>query len=354
MKVPCFVCREEFPAAEAKWVDSAGAPTEPNPLWGRVVRAPSPSEREELERWYATGAQPRCPRNHVLPSSWRDVPWLAMVLLGDTGSGKSSYVRGLKRELESGSAAAAFGLTGRLDKASEPLWERRYASEEPTPQPGEQSGGDEYEPVVFEIFSEQSDNSDHAFANLLVFDPAGEATRDLQNIQTSMPGTGWTHLRLVFVSPGAVRDGDWQDAEGTAGEARRRLHNVREYDSTQTVVGPKPLTAIVLSKADRYEPFPEFPGGVSQERHYANESQREVLDEIVRNGDALYRFMDASGEDAQSLLRVINLMSEPYLVAVSNAQFSSTRAPVGILDPLLLMLGASGSLPETPTGRVRP
>jgi hypothetical protein len=355
--VYCIGCGEDYDVSSIRWIDDQGNVGEPNPAYGADVL--TEELRMKQNRWFALRLQPQCIKGDLLPEAVGNVPWLGVALVGETGSGKTSFVRSLRRELKNGSAAAAFGISGQLASSSEGLWKRRYGTDEPTrrPDPGPRPV---YQPVIFELHDDR--NSKH-MANILIWDPAGELTKSEALLAENMPALGAAQSRVLFVPPGAVESAPGLNLEteehATAEETERIMRALAKFQARPTSQEEVNTTLVVLSKADCYGASSGFPKHVLIPRSYADGARFDVLDDLIADSVDLHDFL-VGWAQAQWLINAAKKLGSPYFVAVSGTAMiigtngSRSRGinePVGVMDPLIIALARAGLLPETPTGR---
>jgi len=353
--VYCIGCGEHYDVSSIRWVDDQGNVGEPNPAYGAEVL--TEELRMKQNRWFAQKLQPQCIQGDLLPDAVGNVPWLGMALVGEIGSGKTSFVRSLRRELKEGQAAAAFGISGQLASSSEGLWERRYLPDEPTRRPAD-GPRPVYQPVIFEIHDDR--NNKH-MANILIWDPAGELTKSEALLAEHMPALSATQSRVVFVPPGVMEGVPGVNLETeervTVEETERILHALAKFQARPTSQEEVNTTLVILSKADCYGASPGFPKHVLAPRAYADGIRYEVLDDLIADSVELHDFLLRRAE-ARWLINAAKKLGSPYFLAISGTAMTNVERsrmvnePVGVMDPLIIAMARAGLLPETPTGRV--
>ncbi len=366
----CPRCLE--PLTAPVWRDATGAPTRPpvenRTRWQRLLDPlrtdplPLPTVRDAA---YAAAANvvPTCPRGHRLPPEYLDRPTIVVGLVGLTGASKSTYLTVLVDLLHEG-ALAPLGISVEMEEDSAARFDdHRYRllvqrQQLPLTLPllGESSSP---EPFVL-VLRGTGRNGAERTVNLVFFDASGEQLYRSEDMGLYGKFLYAADSLLVVLSPGvfprlrSVAD-PGEDSMGLARHTQMvvNLANVLRYarnlppDAHLDDVA----TAVVLSKADKLRGVPDFPAETLRDPDLRAVPLSHWFADVRATSSRLVDFLEVSG-GSNLLTAVLHRLPRPTVHAVS-ATGADARdggypqiAPVGVLDPLLVLLARSGLLSE--------
>ena len=366
----CPRCLE--PLTAPVWRDATGAPTRPpverRTRWQRLIDPlrtdplPTPTARDAAGA-AAANVVPTCPRGHRLPPEYLERPTIVVGLVGLTGASKSTYLTVLIDLLHEG-ALAPLGISVEMDEESAARFDdHRYRllvqrQQLPLTLPllGE---GSSPEPFMLVLRGSGRTGAERA-VNLVFFDASGEQLYRSEDMgQYGRFLYAATSLLVVF-SPGvfprlrSVAD-PGEDSMGLARHTQMvvNLANVLRYarnlppDAHLDDVA----TAVVLSKADKLRGVPDFPAETLRDPDLRTVPLSHWFADVRATSSRLVDFLEVSG-GSNLLTAVLHRLPRPTVHAVS-ATGADARdggypqiAPVGVLDPLLVLLARSGLLSE--------
>jgi hypothetical protein len=304
---------------------------------------------------------PTCPRGHRLPPEYLDRPTIVVGLVGLTGASKSTYLTVLIDLLHEG-ALAPLGVSVEMDEESAARFDdHRYRllvqrQQLPLTLPllGE---GSSPEPFML-VLRGTGRNGAERTVNLVFFDASGEQLYRSEDMGLYGRFLYAATSLLVVLSPGvfprlrSVAD-PGEDSMGLA----RHTQMVVNLANVLRAARNLPLdahvddvaTAVVLSKADKLRGVPDFPAETLRDPDLRTMPLAHWFDDVRDNSSRLVDFLEVSG-GSNLLTAVLHRLPRPTVHAVS-ATGSDARdggypriAPVGVLDPLLVLLARSGFL----------
>jgi hypothetical protein len=364
----CPRCLE--PLTAPVWRDATGAPTRPpverRTRWHRLLDPlrtdplPMPTARAAAGA-AAANVVPTCPRGHRLPPEYLDRPTIVVGLVGLTGASKSTYLTVLIDLLHEG-ALAPLGVSVEMDEESAARFDdHRYRllvqrQQLPLTLPllGE---GSSPEPFML-VLRGTGRNGAERTVNLVFFDASGEQLYRSEDMGLYGRFLYAATSLLVVLSPGvfprlrSVAD-PGEDSMGLA----RHTQMVVNLANVLRAARSLPLdahvddvaTAVVLSKADKLRGVPDFPAETLRDPDLRTMPLAHWFADVRDNSSRLVDFLEVSG-GSNLLTAVLHRLPRPTVHAVS-ATGSDARdggypriAPVGVLDPLLVLLARSGFL----------
>jgi len=369
-KTTCPYCFNPFYLGECEIV---GLPTE-NSGFEPPILAPRPTGMRRLKKriWldhlggnYYTSklAKRRCPTcAKLLPYQIESMSNLVIGMVGDTFSGKSTYVTALINEIQSRNILDSMGCTEAMllpeskdryiRKFYEPLILRREKLEKSTPS----SLGDIIEPLICVLVFRHGSGPFQSVkrVNLILFDTAGEDLTKRENLAQISAYVRNAAGLIFLVDPLAI-----------AGISEEIPHHLRVDDlvashfllaEVTTLIqmqynllpgDPVPIPiALTLAKADILRFLPDFRGSAPvcfTEADYSagyNQQDMKTVDDEVR--ELLRRY------DGNALLRASQAYTDAGFFAVS-ATGSSPQddhypvvKPLRCIDPLVWLLAKLG------------
>jgi len=306
---------------------------------------------------------PTCPRGHRLPPEYLERPTIVVGLVGLTGASKSTYLTVLIDLLHEG-ALAPLGISVEMDEESAARFDdHRYRllvqrQQLPLTLPllGE---GSSPEPFMLVLRGTGRTGAERA-VNLVFFDASGEQLYRSEDMGQYGRFLYAATSLLVVLSPGvfprlrSVAD-PGEDSMGLARHTQMvvNLANVLRYarnlppDAHLDDVA----TAVVLSKADKLRGVPDFPAETLRDPDLRAVPLSHWFADVRATSSRLVDFLEVSG-GSNLLTAVLHRLPRPTVHAVS-ATGADARdggypqiAPVGVLDPLLVLLARSGLLSE--------
>lgn len=366
----CPRCLE--PLTALVWRDATGAPTRPpverRTRWQRLLDPLRTDPQAVPTARDAAGAAaasvvPTCPRGHRLPPEYLDRPTIVVGLVGLTGASKSTYLTVLIDLLHEG-ALAPLGVSVEMDEESAARFDdHRYRllvqrQQLPLTLPllGEGSSPD---PFVL-VLRGTGRNGAERTVNLVFFDASGEQLYRSEDMGLYGRFLYAASSLLVVLSPGvfprlrSVAD-PGEDSMGLA----RHTQMVVNLANVLRAARNLPLdahvddvaTAVVLSKADKLRGVPDFPAETLRDPDLRAMPLSHWFADVRTSSSRLVDFLEVSG-GSNLLTTVLHRLPQPTVHAVS-ATGSDARdggypriAPVGVLDPLLVLLARAGFLSE--------
>ncbi|SNS80099.1 hypothetical protein SAMN06893096_10879 [Geodermatophilus pulveris] len=362
----CPRCLE--PLTAPVWRDVTGAPARPpverRGRWQRLVDPlrtdppPAPSARDAAGA-AAASVVPTCPRGHRLPPEYLERPTLVVGLVGLTGASKSTYLTVLIDLLHEG-ALAPLGVSVEMDEESAARFDdHRYRllvqrQQLPLTLPL-LGGGSSPDPFMLVLRGTGGGPA----VNLVFFDASGEQLYRSEDMGQYGRFLYAASSLLVVLSPGVfprlrpVAD----PGEDAIGLARHTQMVVNLATVLRAARGLPPdahlddvATAVVLSKADKLRGVPDFPAGTLRDPDLRAVPLASWFADVRATSSQLVDFLEASG-GSNLLTAVLHRLPQPTVHAVS-ATGADARdggypriAPVGVLDPLLVLLARAGLLP---------
>ena len=364
----CPRCLE--PLTAPVWRDATGAPTRPpverRTRWQRLLDPlrtdplPLPTVRDAA---YAAAANvvPTCPRGHRLPPEYLDRPTVVVGLVGLTGASKSTYLTVLIDLLHEG-ALAPLGISVEMDEESAARFDdHRYRllvqhQQLPLTLPllGESSSPDPFMLVL----RGTGRNGAERTVNLVFFDASGEQLYRSEDMGLYGKFLYAADSLLVVLSPGvfprlrSLAD-PGEDSMGLARHTQMVVNLANVLRAARNLPPdahvPDVATAVVLSKADKLRGVPDFPAGTLRDPDLRGVPLAHWFADVRATSSRLVDFLEVSG-GSNLLTTVLHRLPRPTVHAVS-ATGADARdggypriAPVGVLDPLLVLLARSGFL----------
>ncbi|WNV74097.1 TRAFAC clade GTPase domain-containing protein [Geodermatophilus sp. DSM 44513] len=362
----CPRCLE--PLTAPVWRDVTGAPARPpverRSRWQRLVdplRAdplPAPTARDAAGA-AAASVVPTCPRGHRLPPEYLDRPTLVVGLVGLTGASKSTYLTVLIDLLHEG-ALAPLGISVEMDEESAARFDdSRYRllvqrQQLPLTLPL-LGGGSSPDPFVLVLRGTGAGGA----VNLVFFDASGEQLYRSEDMGQYGRFLYAASSLLVVLSPGvfprlrSVAD-PGEDAIGLARHTQMVVNLATVLRAARNLPPDAHLddvaTAVVLSKADKLRAVPDFPAATLRDPDLRAVPLAQWFAEVRSSSSRLVDFLEVSG-GSNLLTALLHRLPQPTVHAVS-ATGADARdggypriAPVGVLDPLLVLLARAGLLP---------
>ncbi|RFU21102.1 TRAFAC clade GTPase domain-containing protein [Geodermatophilus marinus] len=366
----CPRCLEPLPAAV--WRDAAGVPRRPPvtrrsrfPRWLEPLRAdasPAPTPRDAAGA-AAAHVVPTCPRGHRLPPAYLDRPTIVLGLVGLTGASKSTYLTVLVDLLHEG-ALAPLGISVEMEEDSAARFdEHRYRlvverRQLPLTLPllGE---GTSPEPFVLVLRGPGRGGSERTL-NLVVFDASGEQLYRSEDMGQYGKFLYAANALVVLLSPGVfpgLRHLADPGEEGLGlsrhtqmvvnlGALLRSARNLHPDSPVEDV-----SAAVVLAKADKLRALPDFPEEALRDVDLAARPLSSWFADARTTSSRLVDFLELRG-GANLLTALLHRLPRPTVHAVSATGADArdggypTLAPVGVLEPLLVLLARHGFLAE--------
>jgi len=362
----CPRCLE--PLAAPVWRDVTGTPVRPpvqrRGRWQRLVDPlrtdplPAPSALDAAGA-AAASVVPTCPRGHRLPPEYLERPTLVVGLVGLTGASKSTYLTVLIDLLHQG-ALAPLGISVEMDEESAARFDdHRYRllvqrQQLPLTLPL-LGGGSSPDPFMLVLRGTGAGPA----VNLVFFDASGEQLYRSEDMGQYGRFLYAASSLLVVLSPGvfprlrSVAD-PGEDAIGLARHTQMVVNLATVLRAARTLPPDAHLddvaTAVVLSKADKLRGVPDFPAGTLRDPDLRAVPLAHWFADVRATSSQLVDFLEASG-GSNLLTAVLHRLPQPTVHAVS-ATGADARdggypriAPVGVLDPLLVLLARAGLLP---------
>ncbi|SFL38778.1 TRAFAC clade GTPase domain-containing protein [Geodermatophilus ruber] len=365
------------------WRDAVGRPQPPpvarrtrwqrflDPLLGDAPPAPTPRAAAGAA---AANVSPTCPNGHRLPPAFLDRPAAVVGLVGLTGASKSTYLTVLIDLLHEG-ALAPLGISVEMDEDSAARFdEHRYRLMVERRQlpltPPLLGAGSSPEPFVLVLRGPGRSGTERAI-NLVFFDASGEQLYRSEDMGQYGKFLYATSSVLVLLSPGVFPRLRHLADPGEEGMGLSRhtqmvvnlatlLRSARNLHPDSHLEGVS--TAVVLSKADKVRDVEGFPAEVLRDADLASMPLAACFEDVRRTSSRLVDFLEVNG-GSNLLTAVLNRLPQPTVHAVS-ATGADARdggypriAPVGCLEPLLVLLARHGFLtdegldPEESTAR---
>lgn len=356
--VVCPRCLESFPLpsgptrwsrfAEGRW------PGQPPPGPSAQVRAAADD---------AANAGAVCPQGHRLPPDHLRRPTIVVGLVGLTGASKSTYLTVLIDQLYAG-ALAPLSISVELDEQSADRFEVQYRQpllvdhrQLPLTPPLLEEGQSP-EPLTL-VLRRRAPGEPERSLNVVFFDASGEQLyrkEDLGRFGKFLYVAGAVLVVLPpGIFPGLRTTAD--PGEVALGLPRPTQMLANLADLLRTARGlPRDgwlsgvSASVVLSKADKLRTRRDFPPGVLRDAPVAPETLPHLFGEVRENSARLVDFLEANG-GSNLLATMLARLPDPTVHAVS-ATGSEPRdggypeiAPVGCLEPLLVLLARHGFLP---------
>jgi hypothetical protein len=360
------------PLRSPTWRDAAGRPQEPPPdrrTWRQRVSGalrgepPPPPTPQWAAGKDAAGLSAACPNGHKLPPDYLARPTLVVGMVGLTGSSKSTYLTVLIDLLHEG-ALAPLGISVEMDEESSARFEyhrhrlmveRRQLPLTP-PLLGDESSP---EPFMLVLRGGAHGGSERSL-NLVFFDASGEQLYRSEDMGQHGKFLYAASSVLVILSPGLFPDlrhvaDPGEAAIGMARPTQMVVNLAKLLRSARNVHPDSHLegvaVAVVLSKADKCRPVEGFPAETLRDVDLASVPLAHWFEDVRRNSARLVDFLEVKG-GSNLLTAVLNRLPAPTVHAVS-ATGADARdggypeiAPVGCLDPLLVLLARHGFLSE--------
>jgi hypothetical protein len=304
---------------------------------------------------------PTCPRGHRLPPEYLDRPTIVVGLVGLTGASKSTYLTVLIDLLHEG-ALAPLGVSVEMDEESAARFDdHRYRllvqrQQLPLTLPllGE---GSSPEPFML-VLRGTGRNGAERTVNLVFFDASGEQLYRSEDMGLYGRFLYAATSLLVVLSPGvfprlrSVAD-PGEDSMGLARHTQMVVNLANVLRAARNLPPDAHLddvaTAVVLSKADKLRGVPDFPAETLRDPDLRTMPLAHWFADVRDNSSRLVDFLEVSG-GSNLLTAVLHRLPRPTVHAVS-ATGADARdggypriAPVGVLDPLLVLLARSGFL----------
>ena len=366
----CPRCLE--PLTTPVWRDATGAPTRPpvqrRTRWQRLL---DPLRTDPLPVQTVRGAAsaaaanvvPTCPRGHRLPPEYLDRPTVVVGLVGLTGASKSTYLTVLVDLLHEG-ALAPLGISVEMEEESAARFDdHRYRllvqrQQLPLTLPllGE---GSSPEPFML-VLRGTGRNGVERSVNLVFFDASGEQLYRSEDMGQYGKFLYAADSLVVVLSPGvfprlrSLAD-PGEDSMGLARHTQMVVNLANVLRAARNLPPDAHLddvaTAVVLSKADKLRGVPDFPAETLRDPDLRAMPLAHWFADVRSNSSRLVDFLEVSG-GSNLLTAVLHRLPRPTVHAVS-ATGADARdggypqiAPVGVLDPLLVLLARSGLLSE--------
>jgi hypothetical protein len=366
----CPRCLE--PLTAPVWRDATGAPTRPpverRTRWQRLLDPLRTDPQPVLTVRDAASAAaanvvPTCPRGHRLPPQYLDRPTVVVGLVGLTGASKSTYLTVLVDLLHEG-ALAPLGISVEMEEESAARFDdHRYRllvqrQQLPLTLPllGE---GSSPEPFML-VLRGTGRNGAERTVNLVFFDASGEQLYRSEDMGQYGKFLYAADSLLVVLSPGvfprlrSLAD-PGEDSMGLARHTQMVVNLANVLRAARSLPPDAHLddvaTAVVLSKADKLRGVPDFPAETLRDPDLRAMPLAHWFADVRSNSSRLVDFLEVSG-GSNLLTAVLHRLPRPTVHAVS-ATGADARdggypriAPVGVLDPLLVLLARSGFLSE--------
>jgi hypothetical protein len=326
----------------------------------RVESAPPPTPKDAAVA-AAANVAPTCPNGHRLPPSYLDRPTVVVGLVGLTGASKSTYLTVLIDLLHEG-ALAPLGISVEMDEESAARFDdyryrlmvQRRQLPLTLPLLGE---GSTPEPFMLVLRGTGRGGAERS-VNLVFFDASGEQLYRSEDMGQYGRYLYAASSLLVILSPGVFpRLRHLADpGEESMGLARHTqmvvnlanlLRSARNLHPDSHLEGVS--TAVVLSKADKLRSVEDFPADALRDTDLSAAPLAHWFEDVRRNSSRLVDFLEVKG-GSNLLTAVLNRLPRPTVHAVS-ATGADARdggypqiAPVGCLDPLLVLLARHGFL----------
>ncbi|MEU2349885.1 hypothetical protein [Modestobacter sp. NPDC049651] len=359
----CPRCLESFTPGPA------GAPQQKS-RWQRFNEGrwsgqaePGPSRQARAAAYDAANAVPLCPNGHRLPPDYLERPTVVVGVVGLTGASKSTYLTVLIDALHAG-ALAPLGISVELDEHSADRFERQY--HQPllvdhrqlplTPPLLEQ--GQSPEPLTL-VLRRTAPGGPERSVNVVLFDASGEQLYRKEDLGRFGQFLYVASAVLVILSPGmfpglqSVAD----PGEAALGMARPTQMLVNLADLLRSARGLRKdgfldgvSASVIVSKADKLLARPDFPAGTLRNPEISLAGLPRLFGEVRDNSARLVDFLEVNG-GSNLLTTLLGRLPDPTVHAVS-ATGTEARdggypsiAPVGVLEPLLVLLARHRFLP---------
>ncbi|BCW49611.1 hypothetical protein StoSoilB13_19530 [Arthrobacter sp. StoSoilB13] len=317
------------------------------------------AEQLEHSLWRNNGWKLHCPEGHLLPPDSHERDMLVIALWGESGAGKTAFVKALINQLELENTLKPLGITGELA----PGWRQTYKNEylnknEPTHPI--LSGQPLRKPLVLEV------EVNGRMLNVLLYDTSGEEGKTEEEAQNQYHFAHITDVLLFFAPPATL---DKLPAEARRRGRRATQSKLLTREKIQVAVdvakgSPRQMRRrqklvvpiFVLSKADQLSEATGFPVDVLKPRKY-DRGVRGVISDLNAEADELVPYIiDKGGETL--LHKVQSFNGKGRCVAVSGtgsddddsgtASASVAGAPNRCLDPLIIALWELGFIEAKP------
>ncbi|MGY1621102.1 hypothetical protein ACI789_02750 [Geodermatophilus sp. SYSU D00965] len=366
----CPRCLE--PLSTPVWRDAHGVahrpPVERRTRWQRFLEplrgepAPPPTPKDAAGA-AAANVSPTCPRGHRLPPDYLDRPTIVVGLVGLTGASKSTYLTVLIDLLHEG-ALAPLGISVEMDEESAARFDdyryrlmvQRRQLPLTLPLLGE---GSSPEPFMLVLRGTGRNGAERA-VNLVFFDASGEQLYRAEDMGQYGKFLYAATSVLVLLSPGVfprlrhLAD-PGEESMGLARHTQMVVNLANLLRTARNLHPDSPLSgvsaAVVLTKADKLRGVPDFPTDTLRDTDLAAMPLAHWFGDVRDTSSRLVDFLEVSG-GSNLLTAVLNRLPRPTVHAVSATGADAKDggypeiAPVGCLDPLLVLLARHGFLSE--------
>ena len=332
--------------------------------WGGGQPAPGPSTQAQAAAADAVNAVPVCPNGHRLPPDYLERPTVVVGVVGLTGASKSTYLTVLIDALHAG-ALAPLDVSVELDEHSADRFEREYhqpllVDHRQLPlTPPLLEEGQSPEPLTL-VLRRTARGGPERSLNLVLFDASGEQLYRKEDLGRFSRFLYVASAVLVVLSPGmfpglqAVAD----PGEAALGMTRptQMLVNLAELLRSARGLRKEGYLAgvsasVILSKADKLLGRPDFPADTLRNPEFSVAALPSLFEEVRDNSARLVDFLEVNG-GSNLLTTLLGRLPDPTVHAVSATGSTATDggypsiAPVGVLEPLLVLLARHGFLPS--------
>ncbi|MCZ2839906.1 TRAFAC clade GTPase domain-containing protein [Modestobacter sp. VKM Ac-2985] len=331
--------------------------------WGGQPE-PGPSSQARAAASDAVDAVPVCPNGHRLPPDYATRATVVVGVVGLTGASKSTFLTVLVDALHAG-ALAPLGISVELDENSADRFERHYHQpllvdhrQLPATQPL-LAQGESPEPLTLVLRRTMQGGPERAM-NVVLFDASGEQLYRKEDLGRFGKFLYRADAVLVVLSPGmfpglqSVAD----PGEAALGMARPTQMLVNLADLLRSARGLRRdgflqgiSAGVVLSKADKLITRPDFPADTLRNPEISLAALPTLFEDVRHNSARLVDFLEANG-GSNLLTTLLTRLPDPTVHAVSATGSDASDgaypsiAPVGCLEPLLVLLARHGFLPS--------